>query len=109
MEIYIDEDLSHFFLDLSKLLSFNLYLVKVDIVSIDFSWKDSCSELDFKIISEFLEWFRFCAFVLFAWDTTLSLALRGVYPDVGTTCIEDHIEGVVVGTDTYFSCILWRD
>ena len=37
MEIYIDEDLSHFFLDLSKLLSFNLYLVKVDIISIDFS------------------------------------------------------------------------
>ena len=109
MKDYIDKDLSHFLLDLSNLLAFNLYFVKVDIVRIDFSWKNSSSELDFEIISEFIEWSGFFVVVLFAWNTTRSLALCGIDPDVGAACVEDHIESVVVGTDTKFSCILWRD
>ena len=100
MKAYINKYLTHFLLDFSKVLVRDFDLVDEERVLVDFSAEDTCSELNFKIISKLVESLVFRTIILVMLYTSWIFTLFRVNPNVSTTSIENNIKCVTSVTNT---------
>jgi len=100
IKVGIDKYLTHFLLDFSKVLVRDFDLVDEERVLVDFSAEDTCSELNFEIISKFVETLVFRTIILVMSDASWIITLFRINPDVSTTSIKNNIECVTSVTNT---------
>jgi len=100
IKVGIDKYLTHFFLDFSKVLVRDFDLVDEERVLVDFSAEDTCSELNFKIISKLVESLVFRTIILVMLYASWIFTLFRINPNVSTTSIENNIKSVTSVTNT---------
>jgi hypothetical protein len=100
IKVGIDKYLTHFLLDFSKVLVRDFNFIDEERVLVDFSAEDTCSELNFKIISKLVESLVFRTIILVMRSASWITTLFRINPDVSTTSIKNNIECVTSVTNT---------
>jgi len=106
IKVGIDKYLTHFLLDFSKVLVRDFDLVDEERVLVDFSAEDTCSELNFKIISKLVESLVFRTIILVMLYASWIFTLFRINPNVSTTSIENNIKCVTSVTNTNWASVL---